>query len=58
MSFPAHDEYPPSVSYGVRDLGKVYLNPGNQAFKFSVSGKNVSSTDYTLAFDYIELIPE
>jgi len=39
-------------------LGEVYLNAGNQAFKFTVSGKNASSTGYTLAFDYIELIPQ
>jgi hypothetical protein len=53
----AQDEYSPSVNYGVRDLGTAYLNSGNQAFKFTVSGKNASSTGYTLAFDYIELIP-
>src|SRR4029077_18868762 len=51
------DEYYPSIAYRVRDLGTVYLNSGNQAFKFSVTGKNASSTGYTLAFDYIELIP-
>ena len=51
------DEYNASVGYAVRDLGTVYLNSGNQAFKFTVAGKNASSTGYTLAFDYIELVP-
>jgi len=51
------DEYNASVGYVVRDLGTVYLNSGNQAFKFIVAGKNASSTGYRLAFDYIELVP-
>jgi hypothetical protein len=51
------DEYNASVGYAVRDLGTVYLNSGNQAFKFTVAGKNASSSGYTLAFDYIELAP-
>jgi hypothetical protein len=52
------DEYAASVGYEVRDLGTVYLNAGNQAFKFTVTGKNASSTGYTLAFDYLDLIPQ
>lgn len=51
------DEYAASVGYDVRDLGAVFLNAGNQAFKFRVTGKNASSSGYTLAFDYIELVP-
>ena len=52
------DEYYPSVSYGVRDLGAATFSvAGNYAFKFTVAGKNASSTGYTLAFDYIELVP-
>jgi len=40
-------------------LGTVSISAaGNYAFKFTVSGKNASSTGYTLAFDYIELIPQ
>jgi len=53
----SQDEYTASVGYEVRDLGTVFLNAGNQAFKFRVTGKNASSTGYTLAFDYIELVP-
>ena len=48
----------PSITYGVRDLGAVTIStPGNYAFKFLVTGKNASSTGYTLAFDHIELVP-
>jgi hypothetical protein len=53
------DEYYPSLTYGVRDLGMVSFSvDGNYAFRFTVTGKNASSSGYTLAFDYIELIPE
>src|SRR4029453_9987504 len=52
------DEYSPSVTYAVRDLGTVsFPTAGNYAVKFTVTGKNASSSGYTLAFDYIELIP-
>jgi hypothetical protein len=52
------DEYYPSTTYGVRDLGPVTFSvAGNYAFKSTVTGKNASSTGYTLAFDYIELVP-
>jgi hypothetical protein len=52
------DEYYPSITYGVRDLGSVSISAGgNYAFKFTVVDKNASSTGYTLAFDYIELLP-
>jgi len=53
------DEYFPNVTYIVRDLGTVSFSvAGNYAFKFTVTGKNASSIDYTLAFDYIELVPQ
>jgi sugar lactone lactonase YvrE len=51
------DEYSTTAGYETRDLGTVVLNPGDQAFKFRVKGKNPSSTGYTLGFDYIELMP-
>ncbi len=53
------DEYSSTVGYQMRDLGTVSISAaGNYAFKFTVTGKNASSTGYTLAFDYIELIPQ
>ena len=51
------DEYSPTVTYGMRDLGTVTLSSGSQAFKFYVTGKNPSSSNYNLVFDYIELVP-
>ncbi len=53
------DEYSPALGYQVNDSGLVSFSAaGNYAFKFTVNGKNPSSTGYTLAFDYIELIPQ
>jgi hypothetical protein len=53
------DEYYPSVTYVMRDLGLASFSVGgNYAFKFTVNSKNSSSSGYTLAFDYIDLIPE
>ena len=44
------DEYNPSSTYVVRDLGAVsFSGAGNYAFKFTVTGKNASSSGYTLA---------
>lgn len=37
----------------MRDLGTVTLSSGNQAFKFDVTGKNPSSSNYNLVFNYI-----
>ena len=53
------DEYSPALGYQVKDSGLVSFSAaGNYAFKFTVTGKNPSSTGYTLAFDYIDLIPQ
>jgi hypothetical protein len=52
------DEYDPGTGYDFVDLGSVYLTAGKKPFKFTVVGKNVSSSGYTLAFDYIDLAPE
>jgi hypothetical protein len=39
------------------DYGNVtFSTPGNKEFKFIVTGKNSSSSGYTLCFDYIKLI--
>ena len=54
----AQDEYTPAIGYSVRDLGTVtFLSSGNKPFTFQVTGKNAKSSGYSLAFDYIELIP-
>jgi hypothetical protein len=55
------DQYSSSAAgdFQVLDLGNVSLtSAGNVPFKFTVTGKNASSNDYLLAFDYIQLTPE
>jgi hypothetical protein len=52
------DEYNPLYTYEARDLGTVtFQSPGNKAFNFLITGRNPGSSGYTLAFDYIDLIP-
>jgi hypothetical protein len=40
------------------DLGTVNLAAGNQPFKFTVTGKDSASYDFTISFDYIKLTPQ
>lgn len=55
---PAEDEYASIVGYEVRDLGPItFASGGDKAFKFRVSGRNAGSTNYSLGFDYINLVP-
>jgi hypothetical protein len=50
------DEYSPTIGYEVRDLGTVtFTSGGYEAFRFVVTGRNPSSSGYTLALDYIDL---
>jgi hypothetical protein len=54
----AQDEFSAVTSYVARDLGTVtFATTGTKMFKFLVTGRNVSSTGWWLAFDYIELVP-
>ncbi len=40
------------------DLGALNTgSAGDKAFRFTVTGKNAASTGYSLAFDYIRLVP-
>ncbi len=54
------DTYLPSPGgYSIVDYGtKTFTTPGNKAFKFTVTGKNASSSGYSLSTDYIELTPQ
>jgi len=55
---PAVDQYNPSTLgvFQEFDVGNVtFATPGNYVFTFTVTGKNASSSGYTLAFDYIKL---
>lgn len=50
------DLYAPTASFTVLNLGSVYFATGGaKAFKFTVTGKNASSSGYTLALDAIQL---
>jgi hypothetical protein len=50
------DEYLPVPVWAELDLGNVTINtPGSQVFKFTVVGRNGSSTGYSITFDYIKL---
>jgi hypothetical protein len=54
------DEYQATGSgaFIVTDLGTFnFTAPGNYSFKFSVTGKNAASSDYSISFDTITLTP-
>lgn len=53
------DLYSSSSEYVELDMGNIPFNSaGHYSFKFTVTGKNPSSQDYKLAFDYIKLVPK
>lgn len=53
------DCYSLNDAYSVLSLGnKTFNATGDKEFKFTITGKLSSSTDYTLALDYIQLIPQ
>lgn len=53
------DLYSASPVYTELDLGNWTAGTSSdKEFRFKVTGKNASSTGYTMAFDYIKLIPQ
>lgn len=53
------DEYAPSDAYPELNLGNWSpSSTSDKWFQFLVTGKNSSSAGYTIAFDYIKLIPQ
>jgi hypothetical protein len=53
------DEYSGSPAYNYVDLGMwIPGSTGDKAFRFTVTGKNASSSAFGIAIDYIELIPQ
>jgi hypothetical protein len=52
----AQDEYSSMAGFHVRDLGTHTFTAPNSAFRFTVTGKNPLSSNYALAFDYIDLV--
>ena len=56
---PVVDQYAPADTYSLFDLGNfTFSAAGNYSFKFTVKGKNASSTGYALVFDDIILTPQ
>ncbi len=52
------DTYAAATSYNELNLGNfTFTGAGTNSFRFTVTGKNASSTDYDLAIDYLRLIP-
>jgi hypothetical protein len=56
---PVTDQYAPADAYSLFDLGNfTFSAAGNYSVKFTVTGKNASSTSYSLVFDNIILTPQ
>jgi hypothetical protein len=55
---PAVDGYAATASFTEVDLGAVAISAGNRAFRFTLTGKNASSTSYWTSLDYVRLIPQ
>jgi hypothetical protein len=51
----AQDGFSSSAAFTEMDLGTANLSAGNHTFRFTVTGKNGSSTDFWIALDYIKL---
>jgi hypothetical protein len=52
------DTYAASTSYNELNLGSfTFTDAGTNLFRFTVTGRNASSTDYDLALDYLRLTP-
>ena len=52
------DTYAAATSYNELNLGSfTFTGAGTNSFRFTVTGKNGSSTDYDLALDYLRLTP-
>jgi hypothetical protein len=57
---PTEDEFVATAPvFAEYDLGTVAISAtGNSSFKFTIVGRNASSSGYTEAFDYIKLTPQ
>jgi predicted alpha-1,2-mannosidase len=52
------DGYASASAFPEVDLGTVsFTTAGNKTFRFTVTGKNASSTSFWIALDYIKLVP-
>src|SRR5262249_28883334 len=56
---PTVDGFASAASFVEVDIGNVtFTTAGTKTFRFTVTGKNASSTDFWIALDYIKLIPQ
>jgi outer membrane protein assembly factor BamB len=56
---PQVDGFATAASFPEIDLGNMaFSSAGNKTFRFTMTGKNASSTDFWIAIDYIKLIPQ
>jgi hypothetical protein len=56
---PLSGQYATAIAFARCDLGNFsFPAAGSYSFKFTVAGKNSSSSGYTLAFDDITLAPQ
>ncbi len=54
-----YDQYAATDAYAVYDLGThTFSSAGNYSFKFTVTGKNTASSDYSISFDDLTLTPQ
>jgi hypothetical protein len=53
-----HDDYVAGEQVAEFDAGDISQVAGKRGFRFRVVGKNPSSSNLVLAFDYIRLVPE
>lgn len=56
---PTVDGFATAASFPEVDLGNTtFTSTGNKTFRFTVTGKNPSSTSFWIALDYIKLVPQ
>jgi hypothetical protein len=56
---PTVDGFSTTASFPEIDLGNLsFATSGNKTFRFLVTGRNASSTNFWIALDYIRLIPQ
>jgi hypothetical protein len=55
---PSFDGFSSTAMFTEVDLGSVSLSAGNNTFRFTVVGRNPSSTSFWIALDYIKLTPQ
>ena len=52
------DEYSSSTGYPTHDFGNITLNSGSHSIRLTVTGKNASSSAYTITSDDFTLTPQ